>query len=86
MIGIHNRKDETLGRILWERWKTVGKSIGDFQARLILILFYFVVLGPFALAMRWASDPLAIKVGSPRGWRPRDNKAAAPIERSTKQF
>jgi hypothetical protein len=33
---------------LWEGWKRVGKKIGDFQARLILSLFYFICLSAFA--------------------------------------
>jgi len=73
-------------RNLWEWWKRVGKRIGDIQARLLLTFFYFVVLGPFALAIRWGSDPLAIKAGTPRGWRLRDDKTGVPIERATKQF
>ena len=73
-------------RNLWEWWKRVGKRIGDIQARLLLTFFYFVVLGPFALAIRWGSDPLAIKAGTDRGWRPRDDKTGVPIERATKQF
>ena len=71
---------------LWQWWKRIGRKIGDFQARFLLILFYFIVLGPFALAVRYWSDPLAIKAATPRGWRPRDNRAAAPLERATKQF
>ena len=73
-------------RKYWEWWKRVAKKIGDVQARFCLILFYFVVLGPFALAVRYWSDPLAIKVGSPRGWRPRDDKVGVPTERASKQF
>jgi hypothetical protein len=37
---------------LWERWKRVAKKIGDIQARVLLILFYFIGFGPFALVLR----------------------------------
>ena len=73
-------------QVLWEWWKRVGKKIGDIQARGLLIFFYFVILGPFAFVVRLATDPLAIKAGSPRGWRPRENEERASMERATNQF
>lgn len=73
-------------RSVWRWWKQVGRRIGDVQARLLLIFFYFVVLGPFALVLRWGSDPLAIKSHSPQGWRPRVDKKGSPTEQSTRQF
>jgi len=82
-----NRKRPSGGRSLWEWWKQIGKRIGDIQARILLVVFYFVVLGPFALAVRWGSDPLGIKPGAPRGWRdPRDDEKCAQLERATRQF
>lgn len=76
----------TLLRSLWEWWKPVARKIGDFQARVILLLFYFVILGPFALALRLSSDPLSMRPGAPRGWRPRAIPEGAHAERATKQF
>jgi len=34
---------------IWARWKVVAPSIGNFQARVLLSVFYFVVVPPFAL-------------------------------------
>lgn len=76
----------TRWRRLRERWKRIGKAIADIQARALLILFYFVVLAPFALAIRWGSDPLAIKAGAPTGWRPREDEKGTPMERAARQF
>ncbi len=73
-------------RALWECWRRFAKRIGDIQARALLTLFYFVVLAPFALAVRWASDPLAIKSATPRGWRPRSDGDRSPVVRATSQF
>ncbi len=73
-------------RSLWEWWKRVARKIGDFQARVILTIFYFIVLGPFALAVRLGSDPLAIKASAPRGWQPKAYRKGAPMEQATKQF
>ena len=69
-------------RRLWERWKQVARRLGDFQARILLTLFYFLIFCPFALAVRWRSDPLAIKAGTPRGWRARDDREGTPMERA----
>ena len=46
---------------LWSRWKAIATTIGNFQSRLILTLFYFVVVTPFGLAVRFLSDPLCLK-------------------------
>lgn len=64
----------------------LARAVGDIQARVLLTLFYFVILGPFALVVRWASDPLAIKAGAPHGWRPREDGKGDPTERATRQF
>lgn len=51
----------------WEGWKRVAKKIGDFQARLLLGIFYFIILAPFSFLIR-ASDPLTIGHKTPKGW------------------
>jgi hypothetical protein len=73
-------------RNLWEWWKRVARRIGDFQARIILTIFYFLILGPFALVVRFWSDPLAIKANTPRGWRLKDDQRDNPVEQATRQF
>ena len=45
----------------WQRWLRIATLIGDFQARVILSLFYFVIVLPFGLAVRLFTDPLGIK-------------------------
>jgi hypothetical protein len=72
-------------RRLWEGWKRVGRRIGDFQARALLTLFYFVILGPFALVIRLAFDPLALAPGAPKGWQPLKITAGAPLDRARRQ-
>jgi hypothetical protein len=73
-------------RQLWERWKRVARKIGDFQARALMTGFYFLILGPVALGLRWRSDPLALKAGTARGWRDIEGKDGAPLERARRQF
>jgi len=73
-------------RSLWELWKRAAKRIGNFQARVLLVLFYFIVFCPFALVVRWGSDPLGIKEGAPRGWRPRNQAQRPQLDEAMKQF
>lgn len=70
---------------MWESWKRIGRKIGDAQARVLLTAFYFLVLGPFAWIVQWTSDPLAISVGSPRGWWMR-REHGTPAARASRQF
>jgi hypothetical protein len=46
---------------LWEGWKKIAHKIGNFQARVLLTVFYAVLVLPFGLAARFFSDPLRIK-------------------------
>ena len=72
-------------RSLWEGWKRVARKIGNFQARIILLVFYFVVVCPFALVVRWTSDPLSLKPKSPHGWRPAPQPEGNPADRAMRQ-
>ena len=58
-------------KAVWAKWKVIAHKIGDFQARLLLAVFYFAVLGPFALSAKIFSDPLRLDPKSPAGWLPR---------------
>lgn len=71
-------------RALWEGWKRVAKRIGDVQARILLTIFYFSILAPFALVVRWGMDPLAIKAAA--GWRSKEDSSGNPLERASRQF
>jgi lipopolysaccharide/colanic/teichoic acid biosynthesis glycosyltransferase len=71
-------------RALWEGWKRVAKRIGDVQARILLTIFYFLFLAPFALVVRWRMDPLAIKTDM--GWRSKEGSSGTPMERASRQF
>jgi hypothetical protein len=46
---------------LWEGWKKIAHIIGNFQARVLLTIFYAVLVLPFGIAARLFSDPLRIK-------------------------
>jgi hypothetical protein len=73
-------------RKLWQRWKRIARKIGDFQARALMTIFYFLVVGPVAMALRWRSDPLALKPSTPRGWRDSDAREGVAMEHARRQF
>ena len=68
MEGSSSTGRENVARKLWSGWKRFAKKIGDFQARVILTILYFVIIGPFALIVRWGADPLSLKKGAQQGW------------------
>lgn len=51
------------GRLLrlWEGWKVVAHVIGNIQARILLSLFYFVLIPPFGILVRALMDPLQLR-------------------------
>ena len=54
--------------MIWKYWKIVGHKIGNFQARLILSFFYFVLVCPFAAIVRFGSKPLRLKIQDTTNW------------------
>lgn len=59
-------------RLAWDRWTVIAHVIGNVQARVLLTLFYFTVVPPFAVIVKLAKDPLGLR--PPRGagfWIPR---------------
>jgi hypothetical protein len=51
----------------WQAWKDLAHKIGNFQARVILSIFYAILVLPFGLMARLFSDPLRIKK-KPEQW------------------
>lgn len=47
-------------RRLWSGWLKIAHVIGTFQARVILSVFYFVVVPVFAVLVKALRDPLAL--------------------------
>jgi hypothetical protein len=58
----------------WQVWKKIAHKIGNFQARVMLTVFYGVLVPPFGLAARLFSDPLRIKK-TPTKWLDHPNEA-----------
>ena len=58
----------------WLAWKRIAHLIGNFQARLLLTIFYCTVMLPFGLAVRLFCDFLGTKT-RPIEWLNRPNDA-----------
>ena len=69
---------------LWQRWQKVAKKIGDFQARLILSLFYILIVLPIGLIARMFSDPLSLKKTAAH-WHAKQSTPAR-LEDARRQF
>ena len=62
-------------RRFWAGWKEMAGYIGDFQARLLLTVFYFTVVVPFGLLARLALDPLRLRhQPAASGWLKRQTR------------
>ena len=58
----------------WQTWKRIARAIGNFQARVILTIFYAVLVFPFGIVVRLFFDPLRIK-SRPTQWLERADSA-----------
>jgi hypothetical protein len=69
----------------WERWKAIAHVIGNFQARLLLSVFYIILTPIFALIVK-GKDPLDLRSGNRESyWRQRPT-AEEPGALARRQF
>jgi len=71
---------------IWRRWTRIAKIIGEFQSRLILTIFYFLIMGPVALCVRIVSDPLRLKLPARVTWSAVHASRQQNIDGARKQF
>jgi len=71
---------------LWQIWNNFSKRMGNFQSRIILSLFFFIFVSPFAIAVKIFSDPLNIKHQSSKShWLTKKEKKT-DLEQLRRQF
>jgi hypothetical protein len=73
-------------RKFWEKWKAFGHKVGNFQARLILTIFYFVVISPFAAVVKFFSKPLRLKMLRTSNWLANQAEREDIMVRARRQF
>lgn len=67
-------------RRIWNWWKPIARKIGDFQARVMLTIFYFIFFAPFGLIVRLTMDPLAMKPHGEPHWKLKSEKKNFPTQ------
>ena len=72
-------------RAAWQAWKRIAEKIVHFQQLLLWSLLYFVVVGPFALVVKLASDPLRMKRKSSPTWWVNDPRQTLTLEDGRRQ-
>lgn len=72
--------------LLWQRWKAVAHRIATLQSRVLLFLFYYLVLAPFALGLKLLSDPLEIRPATAGGWLKRRQVDGDVLTVARRQF
>ena len=71
-------------RRLWRGWVEITAYVGDFQARLLLTVFYFTVAAPFGVIARLL-DPLAARPRAQAGWVARKSEETS-LPAARRQF
>ncbi len=72
---------------VWEAWKKIARKIGTFQAKVLLTVFYLVILAPFGILFRFFKDALHLRkpVSDLSHWKVRED-AHESIERAGKPY
>lgn len=71
---------------LWQSWGNFSKRTGNFQTRIFLSLFFFILVSPLALAVKVFSDPLSIKHESDNSYWLSKIKSETDLEQFRRQF
>ncbi|MCC7106740.1 MAG: hypothetical protein IT307_16510 [Chloroflexi bacterium] len=60
-------------KLAWARWRRISNHAANFQARVILTVFYFTFVAPFGLMLS-RKDTLRARPGAHEGWLPRTTR------------
>jgi hypothetical protein len=70
----------------WQRWQVFAARMGNYQGRVLLIFFYFVVVTPFGVLLRLWGDPLRLRrAGGGSFWLERE-VVEPGLEKAREQF
>ena len=70
---------------IWKRWVKIAHVIGVFQSKLILTIFYFLILSPAGIIFTLFKDGLGLKKSPKSKWVLKD-KQAQTIEELKEQY
>ncbi|OGF68122.1 MAG: hypothetical protein A2Y62_01115 [Candidatus Fischerbacteria bacterium RBG_13_37_8] len=69
---------------IWEGWKTIAFKIGAFNAKILLTLFYFLILTIAAIPFKLTNDTLKMKRKYTTFWS--NTNAGTDLESLKKQY
>jgi len=72
-------------RATWERWKKIARAVGVVQTRILMVVFYFILVVPIGAIMRLRGDPLRLKNREGSNWTPHRHEDAS-LETARRQF
>lgn len=55
-------------KTLWERWKKIAKTIGHYQAVLLLSILYYSIIAPFAFLVKLKFGHVHKPAGKNSNW------------------
>jgi hypothetical protein len=71
---------------LWSKWKVFAQKIGNFQARVILSLFYFLIVSPIGIVFKFTDDSLRLKRPKANSYWLNRNINKSSLEEERRQF
>jgi hypothetical protein len=71
---------------LWSKWKPFAQKIGDFQARVILSVFYFIFVSPIGIIFKFADDSLRLQKPKPNSYWINRGRTKPSLEDERRQF
>lgn len=84
-VALLGQKGSFLKR-LWGRWKGLAAEVGNYQSRMLLAYFYFLMVTPFGLLVRLFSDPLRTKFSTHFSFWENRPPASDGLEEARRQF
>lgn len=49
-------------KLLWRKWLPIAQIIGNFNAQVILTIFYLIIIFPLGVFYRFIADPLRLRL------------------------
>jgi hypothetical protein len=79
-------QEGNLSKQLWEVWKGFAAEMGNYQGRILLAFFYFLVITPFGVLVRLFGDPLRTRSSTnPSFWDSRLTVSSG-LDEARRQF
>jgi hypothetical protein len=75
-----------LFRRLWEDWKGFATEMGNYQSRMLLAFFYFLIITPFGVLVRLFGDPLRTRFSTNLSFWDKRPSINSGLDEARRQF